>query len=83
MRFPFHCRDVYLKNKDLRGADLLDEIHSFYRGRKNKRWAKVPTPLLPDADGDKVRAMRNMRRYITKAERVILNVANGAFPGTY
>jgi hypothetical protein len=76
-------RDIYLKHKELRGADLLDEIHRFYRGRKNKRWAKVPIPLLPDADGDKVRAMRNMRRYITKAERVMLNVANGEFPGTY
>jgi len=33
------------------------------------RWAKIPLALMPDTDGDKVRAMRNMRRYIQKAEK--------------
>jgi hypothetical protein len=65
----------------VRGADLLDKIHAFYLGRKRR--AKVPTPLLHDKYGDKSVAMRNMRRYITKAERVMLNVANGQFPGKY
>jgi hypothetical protein len=74
-------RDVYLKNKDLRGTDLLEKVHAFYLGRKRR--AKVPTPLLYDKYGDKSVAMRNMRRYITKAERVMLNVANGEFPGKY
>ena len=76
-------RDVYLKNRNLRGKPLLNRIHAFYRGRKNKRWAKVPIPLLPDPDGDTVRAQRNMRRYIDKAEKVMLNVAKGEFPGEY
>ena len=76
-------RDVYLKNRNLRGKPLLNKIHAFYRGRKNKRWAKVPIPLLPDPDGDTVRAQRNMRRYIDKAEKVMLNVARGQFPGEY
>jgi hypothetical protein len=76
-------RDVYLKNRNLRGKPLLNKIHAFYSGRKNKRWAKVPIPLLPDPDGDTVRAQRNMRRYIDKAEKVMLNVANGQFPGEY
>jgi hypothetical protein len=74
-------RDVYLKNKELRGAELLDKIHAFYLGRKRR--PKVPTLLLYDKYGDKSVAMRNMRRYITKAERVMLNVANGNFPGEY
>ena len=76
-------RDVYLKNRNLRGYPLLSKIHAFYRGRKNKRWAKVPIPLLPDPYGDTVRAQRNMRRYIEKAEKVMLNVAKGQFPGEY
>ena len=77
-------RDVYLKNRNLRGYPLLSKIHAFYRGRKNKRWAKVPIPLLPDPyGGNTVRAQRNMRRYIDKAEKVMLNVANGQFPGKY
>ena len=76
-------RDVHLKNPRLRGEKLLDACHSFYLSRKNKRWAKIPIALMPDMDGDKVRAMRNMRRYVQKAEKVLLNVASGEFPGSY
>jgi hypothetical protein len=77
-------RDVYLKNRELRGTDLLDKVHALYLGRRSKRWAKVPTPLLFDQKyGDNSVALRNLRRYITKAERVMLNVANGEFPGRY
>jgi hypothetical protein len=74
-------RDVYLKNKELRGTDLLEKVHAHYLGRKRR--AKVPTPLLYDKYGDNAVALRNMRRYITKAERVMLNVANGEFPAKY
>ena len=76
-------RDVHLRNPRLRGEKLLEAVHSYYLGRKNKRWSKVPTTLMFDSDGDKVRAMRNLRRYIQKAEAVILNVARGQFPGDY
>jgi hypothetical protein len=74
-------RDVYLKNKGLRGTDLLDKVHAHYLARKRK--AKIPNPLLSDKYGDKSVALRNMRRYITKAERVMRNVASGQFPGKY
>ena len=76
-------RDVHLKNPKLKGEKLLDATHRYYLGRKNKRWAKVPIALMYDTDGDKVRAMRNLRRYIQKAEQVVLNVARGQFPGEY
>jgi hypothetical protein len=76
-------RDIYLRNPTLRGEKLLDATHRFYLGRKNKRWAKVPLPLVYSGDGDKIRAMRNLRRYIQKAERIVLNVARGQFPGDY
>ena len=74
-------RDVYLKNKGLRGTDLLEKVYTFYLGRKRR--TKAPTPLLYNEYGDNSVAMRNMRRYITKAERVMLNVADGEFPGKY
>ena len=76
-------RDVYLKNPRLRGEALLDATHRYYLGRKSKRWAKVPMALMYDADGDKIRAMRNLRRYIQKAEAILLNVSKGEFPGSY
>jgi len=76
-------RDVYLKNPKLKGEKLLDATHRYYLGRKNKRWAKVPMALMYNHEDEKVRAMRNLRRYIQKAELVVLNVARGQFPGPY
>ena len=77
-------RDVHLKNPKLKGEKLLDATHQYYLGRKNKKWAKVPMALMYEHnDEDKIRAMRNLRRYIQKAEQVVLNVARGQFPGEY
>ena len=76
-------RDVHLKNPKLKGEKLLDATHRYYLGRKNKRWAKVPMALMYSHEDEKVRAMRNLRRYIQKAELVVLNVARGQFPGPY
>jgi hypothetical protein len=42
--------------------------------------AKIPAPL----DHSNVElALRNLGRYIKRAEKVVLNVANGEFPGKY
>ena len=76
-------RDVYLKNSKLRGEKLFDAVHKYYTTRKNKKWAKVPMAFLHDGGDDKERAMRNLRRYIQKAETVVLNTARGQFPGDY
>jgi hypothetical protein len=80
-------RDVHLKNPTLKGEQLLEAVHKFYLGRKNKRWARVPTPLLYTSgkgrEEDLARALRNLRRYIQKAEKIVLNAANGRFPGEY
>jgi hypothetical protein len=80
-------RDVHLKNPTLKGERLLESVHKFYLGRKNKQWAKVPTPLLyasgKGREEDLARALRNLRRYIQKAEKILLNVASGQFPGEY
>jgi hypothetical protein len=79
-------RDVYLKNPQLRGKAMLNAVEKHYLGRKNKRWAKIPNTLSLDANAnekDVYGVLRNLRRYITKAERVMLNVASGQFPGSY
>jgi hypothetical protein len=79
-------RDVHLKNPKLRGKALLSGVEKHYLGRKNKRWAKIPDALRLSSDANEKEiygVLRNLRRYITKAERVMLNVANGQFPGKY
>jgi hypothetical protein len=72
---------VYLENKDLRGSKLLDKIHAFYLGRKRNQ--KIPAHFDFSRLGDSIVAQRNVRRYIAKAKRITLNVANGEFPGQY
>ena len=67
----------------MRGEKLLDTVHKYYLNRKNKKWAKIPMSFHHDGGDDKERAMRNLRRYIQKAEKVVLNVARGQFPGEY
>lgn len=80
-------RDVHLKYPTLKGERLLEAVHKLYLSRKNKKWAKIPTALVYTAgkgrEEDLARALRNLRRYIQKAEKIALNVANGHFPGDY
>jgi hypothetical protein len=75
---------VYLKDTNLSGQPLLVAVGVHYKKRKRKRFAKVPMALaLPTTNSDIGTPMRNLRRYITKAEKLVLNVANGEFPGRY
>jgi hypothetical protein len=79
-------REVYLKNKQLKGRKLLDAVHKYYRGRRQERFQKIPVPLMLTKNGgddDVARALRNLNRYIQKAEKIVLNVARGQFPGKY
>lgn len=86
LREMLTCYGVFLAhNPRLKGEDLLMAAHSHYLKRKSERWRKVPTALLYDPANpeDKARAMRNLRRYIQSAEKIVLNVARGQFPGDY
>lgn len=78
-------RDIYLTNPKRRGQDLLQAVHQHYASRRQKKWQKIPLPLMADMDDIMrvITAQRNLRRYITNAEQVLLNVAGGSFPGEY
>ena len=81
MREMLNVYRVYLQNDNLRGEELLKKIHAYYLGRKRK--PKIPAHLDFSRLGDSITAQRNMRRYIAKANRIVLNVAKGEFPGQY
>jgi hypothetical protein len=75
--------DVHLKDTDLHGRELLKAVQTYYKKRKKKGFAGVPKALVaPKSKGDST-PMKNLRRYITKTEKIVLNVANGEFPGRY
>lgn len=75
-------RDVYLKTKPrLRGKKLLGAVHKFYQGRKRKK--AIPMQFMRSDYSGKGSPLRNLRRYIQKAEKIMRNVADGEFPGRY
>lgn len=77
-------RDFHLKNSDLSGIQALRAIEVLYSKRKQKEFQRVPMALsIPGSNSDLSTPMRNLRRYITRAEKIVLNVANGDFPGKY
>lgn len=75
-------RDVYVKNPNLKGRKLLDKLHEYYRSRKNQ-YKNIPMAFKHQGGDDEQRALRNLNRYIHKAEKIVLNVARGEFPGKY
>jgi hypothetical protein len=79
-------RDVYLKNPTARGKQLLAAVERHYAGRRQKRYREVPElfKVSRTAKPEKLdRVLRNLNRYIRQAEKIVLNVANGVFPGKY
>lgn len=76
-------REVCLKNPNLKGHKLLEAVHAYYLSRKVARKAKVPLPLQYSNEINRIRAMRNLNRYVHRAQRIMLNVAKGNFPGDY
>ncbi|ULO25092.1 hypothetical protein [Methylocystis sp. SB2] len=80
--------NVYISTLDkgkLRGERLLKVIHASFETRAARKVAKIPSTLLynPDDIADTERALKAAKRYIKKAEKIMLNVANGEFPGDY
>lgn len=77
-------RDVYLKNTNMSTRDLLAAIEAHYKKRKLSRIGRVPMALvLPTSNTHLSLKMRNLRRYINRAQTIMLNVANGEFPGKH
>jgi hypothetical protein len=76
-------REVCLKNPGLKGHKLLAAVQAYYLSRKVAKKAKVPLPLQYANEVDRLRAMRNLNRYVHRAQRIMRNVAKGDFPGRH
>lgn len=76
---------ICLENEGLKGQKRLKAIHAAFAKNDDPELAKLPHALLYDPyDGDdKARALRNVNRFIKRAELVLFNVAHGTFPGEY
>jgi len=75
-------KNVYRLYPNLRGRKLLDKTHDYYRSRQLKK--DIPHSIRNVKTTSEVTlSLRNLRRWITWAQRIELNVARGEFPGEY
>lgn len=75
-------KNVYRQSPNLRGRKLLDKTHDYYRGRRLKK--DIPHSIRNvKTAGEVTLSLRNLRRWITWAQRIELNTARGEFPGNY
>ena len=76
-------RDVYLKNGSPPiNNKFIQKIKEFYEGRRSKKYNKLPIVFAsfdPKTENDTI--IRNCRRYIKDAEKLMLAAAKGDFPG--
>ena len=76
-------REIYLAHTPRIGSErLLRAANTYYFTRKTKKWANVPMPKLCDPidDDRNIRLVRNLRRYIQRAEQIVQNVAAVSSP---
>ena len=71
----FFYRDIYKKYPGMRRRALLDLLDAKYHAKD------IPDALKLDGSKGETRAMRNLRRYVGDAERLMLNAAERSFPG--
>ncbi len=61
----------------LRGQARLNQVHAYFKTSGQE----VPAALQSGDEDALLRALRNLDRYVKGADQVMLNVANGRFPG--
>jgi hypothetical protein len=76
-------RDVYLKNgKPPVNNAFIQKMQDFYQNRRSKKNNKLPIVFASfDPKENNETIIRNCRRYIKDADKLILAAARGDFPG--
>jgi hypothetical protein len=84
-RLYFELYKEVFSNDKLKGLEQYRAVQDYFDRRFKKKPNEIPK-YFRDFDDDEERiesSMRNVRRYKEKCLQLILNVANGEFPGKY
>ena len=84
-RLYFELYKEVFSNDKLKGVEQYRAVQEYFLDRFKKKPNEIPK-YFRDFDDDKERiqsSMRNVRSYKEKCLQLILNVANGEFPGKY
>jgi hypothetical protein len=89
LRMMLDLQKNIFSQSDLKGVALRERVLKFFSSeRYRKKRNLVPMSFIVDTsnkynDDHSAEADRNIRRYRQKAHKLLLNVANGEFPGRY
>ena len=65
----------------LKGKALYERVRSFLQNERYKRKKNELPEVLRELDSGDENAQRNVRRYRERCKKILINVANGIFPG--
>jgi len=84
-RLYFELYKKVFSNEKLKGVDQYKAVQEHFLNRFKKKPNEIPECFsdYDDTQERKESSMRNVRRYKKKCLQIILNVANGEFPGKY
>ena len=88
LRMMFDLQKNIFSQSELKGVALRERVLKFFSSeRYRKKRNLVPMSFVVDTsnrnDDHSAEADRNIRRYRQKAHQLLLNVAQGKFPGKY
>jgi hypothetical protein len=75
-------KNVYRVSPSLRGKALLLRVHDYYKSRKVNQ--TIPASIANHkTESERTLSLRNLRRWISWAQKIEANAARGEFPGVY
>jgi len=88
LRMMFDLQKNIFSQSELKGVALRERVLKFFSSERYKKKRNlVPMSFVVDTsnrnDDHSAEADRNIRRYRQKAHQLLLNVAQGKFPGKY
>jgi hypothetical protein len=67
----------------LKGKALYEKVVNYLETERFKKQKNELPTIFEDLTNDSEDAKRNIRRYRSRGKSILLNVANGRFPGKY
>jgi hypothetical protein len=71
------------QDESLKSKKLYEKVQSYLETSRFKKQKNEMPNIFEDLTNGSEDAKRNIRRYRTRGKKILLNVANGRFPGTY
>lgn len=83
MRLTLDLTKNVFQDESLKSKALYEKVQSYLETSRFKKQKNELPDIFEDLTNGSEDAKRNIRRYRTRGKKILLNVANGRFPGDY